>query len=61
MPDDQKWRAEEDARTLARAHEIMQDKGRHKRAAAHAKRMYDAARMKPMMGEMMPDSEKNGG
>lgn len=36
------WRAEEDARTLSRAAEVTNDKGRHKAAQDHATKTYNA-------------------
>lgn len=38
--DEKKWRAEEDARTLARAKEIKSDKARFKAALKAAERMF---------------------
>lgn len=34
--DEKRWRAESDANTLARAQEIMADRGRHTAAKSHA-------------------------
>lgn len=37
--DELRWQAEEDARTMARYQEILDDKSRHKRAVAKAKEL----------------------
>jgi len=46
--DEEKWKAEQDARTLADAHAIMKDADRHKKAQDAAKRLAEdeAARAK---------------
>ncbi|MGA2401445.1 MAG: hypothetical protein ABSG91_07035 [Syntrophobacteraceae bacterium] len=40
-PDDAKWKAEQDAHTLADAHAIMKDSARHKAAQEAAKNLKD--------------------
>lgn len=40
-PDERKWRAESDARTLSEAEEIRADKARHLRAKVHAKKQVE--------------------
>lgn len=53
----QDWDAENDARTLANAHKIRQDKARHAAAKSHAKAMYDATHAKVEAAEPVMDAE----
>jgi hypothetical protein len=42
VADEKRWQAEDDLRTIQRAHEIMGDTGRLSAAKAHAKRQRDS-------------------
>ena len=54
---DAQWQAEDDVRTLAKAHQIKQDAKRHGAAKAHARLMFQAAHGKAEKAEKVPDAE----